>query len=323
MVGNLRIAVVLSVLAVAGVAHAGGARLVSGGPRGAHAGVVRALDGLRAGPLSVCWVGKRPRKVRLQIGVAADGHVLGSRALSKGAVAQCAAGVMAVQTLPHSRAQYRMVVDLATDAPAARTTESINADLADHKSALRACFDRAPRAHDGQVRLNFRIQPDGRIVDPTVAASSIGDDGATACMVRALSSARIRPAGGRIISYSLVVPLSRRATSRRASRRAAGPAPQKDGPLPADVLGRVMKASMPHFSRCEKKAKGGPVTGVVTVRFTIGADGRTRNVKVRNTTLHNRAVEACLVKVAAKLSFPAQKGRAKTRVFYPFSFHGR
>ncbi len=323
MVGHLRIAVVLSIVGVAGVARADGAKLVSGGPRGARAAVVGALDSLRAGPLSVCWVGVRARSVRLQIGVAADGHVLGSRALSKGPVAQCAAGVMAVQTLPHSRAQYRMVVDLATDAPAARTPEQINADLAEHHAALRACFDRAPRARDGQVSFRFLIQPDGRIVDPAVDQLTIADDGATACMVRALAAVRIRPAGGKPIAYSLSVPLSRRATSRRAPRRSAGPTPQKDGPLPADVLGRVMKSSMPRFSRCEARAKGGPVTGVVTLRFSIYADGRTRNVKVRETTLHNPAVEACLVKVAEKLTFPAQKGRGKTRVFYPFSFHGR
>ncbi len=142
-------------------------------------------------------------------------------------------------------------------------------------------------------------------------------------MVRALSSVRIRPAGGKAIAFSLTVPLSRRPPSRGTPRRATGPRPQKDGPLPADVLGRVMKASMPSFSRCESRAKGGPVTGVVTVRFTIGANGHTRNVKVRETTLHNPAVEACLVKAAGRLSFPAQKGRAKTRVFYPFAFHGR
>jgi hypothetical protein len=43
-------------------------------------------------------------------------------------------------------------------------------------------------------------------------------------------------------------------------------------------------------------------------------------VKIKKTTLDNPAVEACMVKVGERLKFPAQTGRAETRVVYPFRF---
>ena len=76
------------------------------------------------------------------------------------------------------------------------------------------------------------------------------------------------------------------------------------------------------FSACyDEVAREKPdLKGHVVLRFTIRDNGTVRNVAIRESTLNDKKVEACIVKVGESLRFPGEKGRAKTRVFYPFVF---
>ena len=87
-------------------------------------------------------------------------------------------------------------------------------------------------------------------------------------------------------------------------------------------ISAVMDQRKSQFSACYKAQarRDRSLAGEVLLRFTIRDDGTVQNVKVRETTLGNAAVERCMVKVGQSLRFQARAGRAPTKVWYPFSF---
>ena len=60
--------------------------------------------------------------------------------------------------------------------------------------------------------------------------------------------------------------------------------------------------------------------GAVVLRYTVRADGKPYNVKIKRSTLDDAAVEKCMVGVGKKLRFPARTGRKPTKVVYPFRY---
>jgi hypothetical protein len=252
--------------------------------------------------------------------VSRGGAVAAASHKSGGAVGQCAAGVLAVQQLPG--ANYQVVLDIPTSSggAAARTAETIDADLAAHRATLEACAGNAA----GQVAIKFLIQPDGRMRDAVVVSSSLKDARAEACMLEAIGARSLRSLpGAKSLYYTLVLALGGGSSAVAGGATGDGSlSPKKDGPLEAALLSKVMNEARPRFTQCYDKAvrKKPALAGVVWLRFTIGEDGATRNVAIKESTLKDAATEACLVKVGAALRFGAEKGRAKTRVFYPLSF---
>lgn len=311
------------VLALGGApreAFADGVKVISGGPTGAERrATVQALHELRAGALAVCWV--EATTVRVTLEVAAGGAVERARHGSGGKVGQCVAGVLAVQSLPSTQRGYRVVVDLPAASPRGRSAAAITEDLVAVRPALQQCYDRARTKKPGQVVLKFLIKADGSIVDARVQESTIDSAEAQRCMLSALGAARLRAArGAPTVAFSLSMALGAGAGSATAvAPGSAQPTPRKDGPIPTAVLTRVMNAARGDFEACARRARG-TLAGTAIVRFTIGADGATRNVKIKSSDLGSKPVEACLVARASKLRFPAEKGRARTRVFYPFRF---
>lgn len=314
-------------------------RIVSGGPKGktAQAQVVRSLN--RASrALSVCWRGKRPDAVTVALAVDARGEVTSSRQKTRGAVAQCAAGVLAVQTVAATGASYRVTVSLSTSA-SGRSGPSgsgrIDAALAAHRSALEGCHERA-KARDyagGEVTLRFLIRPDGSIVDPAVAASRLGDARVERCLLDTLKAARLG-AGvtDKTVSYSLRLRMPGKGdhrggdgTTKPGAKADSSLQPRKDGPLAGSVISTAMRKRKADFSACydAQARRDRTLAGRVVLRFTVRGNGRVSNVKVRETTLNNAKVERCMVKVGETLTFPAEAGRAPTRVFYPFAFSSR
>ncbi len=331
---SIPLAFACAVLSFSGLARAEGARIVSGGPSGKAAKhkVEVSFDRLRK-RLAVCWCERKTGPVRVALTVAANGKVLSAKQKQKNAHAQCAAGVLAVNELAGTGSRYSMVVELDPHAfssggagrVAGDDMERIKQELAPYREKLQGCYNRvAVKNPDlaGAVQLGFLIKADGRIVDPEVKSSSLGHAGVEKCLLDTLSAARIgaRP-GGKTISFSLALNFQGGSESPGIG---GDPSlrPQKDGPVSAAVLSTVMNKNKSRFSDCyDRVARKKPgLEGHVVMRFTIRDNGTVRNVKIRETTLKNKQVEACIVKVGESLRFPGEKGRAKTRVFYPFVF---
>ncbi len=317
------LAAVAAVLSLAPAAFAGPVTVVKGGPsrKAARAQLVGALEQL-GGALAVCFRSAPGDRVRVELAVARNGRIERATQKSRGAVAQCAAGVLAVQKLPAVGA-YTVVVDLApgqTD-----SMEAIKRQLIPHRARLQGCYDKVAAKHPGlagAVKLGFLIRPDGRIVDPQIQESTLSHAGVERCLVDTIGKARLeaRP-GGKTIAFSIALSFSG-GQGGSAAPTAGGLRPSKDGPVPAAELSRVMNQHKGRFSACyDAQAKKRPdLAGRVVLRFTVRDNGTVRNVKIKQSTLGDRKVEQCIVKVGESLSFTPRPGKGKTRVIYPFEF---
>jgi TonB family protein len=96
----------------------------------------------------------------------------------------------------------------------------------------------------------------------------------------------------------------------------------KEGPLSVEAVRDGIEARAADFRACYRKEqkKQKALAGKVVVRFTVRGDGSVKNVKVKESTLGNAAVEACLVGIAGTLHYPAADSGQETRVIFPFSF---
>jgi len=307
---------IAAVAAAAGVARAD-VSFVKAGPRGdARALVDTALaDAERA--MAVCWRGTPPARVRVALAVGKGGGV-DARAVDKGGAAQCAAGILAVWTLPGGVwAGEVEIVPGAGEAPDLSTT--IQQQLLAKSGDIRACQAAAPGA-SGAATIKMKVHPDGRLTDVEVA-SKLGA-ALDACVVKAVSKLRLDPIGGAApLRYQLAVAF---AGGSGGGGAGGGGAPVEEpgggsvggsaGALGADYVKNYMVKVGPSVKKC---AAAGPGKGVVTVRWTIRPDGTTKNIVVKSG-IGDAAIEACLTKLVAGLKFPT--AAAETKVSYPFSF---
>lgn len=313
-------------MVLAGQASADSVRIVDGGPRAKdqRAAVERSLAHA-AGSLGVCWKGERPDSVMVELAVDASGQVISAKQVTKGAVAQCVAGVLAVQTLAATGSRFQVRTAFATRSPKG---DSIQAALESHRAQLDDCQRRAKAgSRGGKVALRFMIHADGHISEPKIQTSALADPNVERCLLDTIEKARL-PSGltDKTVSYSLALDFSG-ARNQAPANQPDGPAiddlqPKKDGPLSGSEISAVMDRRKADFSRCyESQArKNRSLAGRVVLRFTIRDDGSAQNVKIRESTLNNANVESCMVKVVQSLRFPAEQGRQPTKVWYPFAF---
>ncbi|HTM22818.1 MAG TPA: AgmX/PglI C-terminal domain-containing protein [Kofleriaceae bacterium] len=288
-----------------------------GGPAGAAR--KRLIAALAAIDLGVCFR-DATGPVHVAIEVAADGRVTRSTQRDGGAPGQCAAGILAVSRLP-ADGTYRAVVAVDGKTGAARTQDSIDADLAELRPELDACQARDPKK-GGEVSLAFLIKADGTLADAKVSSSTLASPAIEKCLLAVLAGASLsaRP-GAKAVAYTLSIGFNPGAAG---GGTPAGGAlvPQKEGPLDGALIQKAIRARQGDLDACYRKqaARNPKLAGVVTIRFSVYADGKTYNAAVKDSTLHDAAVEACVVKVFAGLRFPAEPTREKTRVFYPLRF---
>ncbi len=316
--------VVLGAMALAGVSSVAvaGPTVVAGGPAPRDRGAMsESLDRV-AGALGVCWRGKRPATVRVAIDVAADGGVKSATAKTRGKVATCAAAVLAVQTLARASRGYKATVEFPTSGgggtAGTNVRDAVGRGVRD-SADVRACYS-GVRGLAGRVQVKFVVRPNGRVVDAEAVASTVSPKSVETCLVRAIRGLSLgKLATDKSVEFTMPFSFDGGGGSAASGGELR---PQKNGPLAGDILDSVMKPAVPRFTACyDAQARKEPsLAGDVVIRFTIGADGTTRNAKVKQSTLGNAKVESCMVDVAKKLKFPAERGRKDTRVIYPFRF---
>lgn len=322
----MRAACTIVVLAMTTAAWAGPA-IVAGGPKrdADRERVAEALDRV-AGVLAPCWRGKRPATVRVELEVAADGEIAAAKAETPGKVAACAAAVLAVQALAPAKGGYALTVELPTQGggTAGASARDIVAGALQGDAALAACRADAGDA-EGRVEIRFLVKPDGAVVDVEVVSRKGVAERVASCFQRAVRALRLGELpGSKTIEFVMPFELGGRPAGDAPAAGGGDAAlqPSAKGPIPGSVLDEVMKKARAEFTACYDKraAKNPELAGDVVLRYTVRADGTTRNVKIKHTTLNDAATEACIVGVGEKLRFPAEPGRGETRVVYPFRF---
>jgi outer membrane biosynthesis protein TonB len=94
------------------------------------------------------------------------------------------------------------------------------------------------------------------------------------------------------------------------------------GELPPQVIRRIVQQHLVRIRFCYEKAlaKDSKLEGKVTARFVIAADGSVASVSDGGSTIKNKEVIACSLKVFQSMSFPLPANGATVVVNYPILF---
>jgi outer membrane biosynthesis protein TonB len=307
-------AVLVVSLLIPSVAAAGPATIAKGGPKSDKAKVESALNAA-AGAMSVCWRKSPPASVTVKVAVAADGAVTATPA-AKSPAAQCAAGVLAVWTIPGGA--WSGEVEIKTGGGPTDLSAVIQSQIMANASSIKACQSQAPTAA-GPVQIKMTIQLDGSIKDVQVA-SSLGAKLDT-CVQKAVSAMRLDPLDATApVKYALAIAFAGKGED--MGPPGGGKLPEAEpeggtiaGGLPVSDVTPVLKAARPKIIACGKKGSG---KGKVVTRFTIRPDGTTKNVVIKES-INDKGIEDCLVGVFKSLKFPT--GEGETKVSYPASYN--
>ncbi len=95
---------------------------------------------------------------------------------------------------------------------------------------------------------------------------------------------------------------------------------QVTGSLDKDIIRRIVRAHINEIRSCYNQglSKDPNLKGRVTIKFTIGQDGKVTKAEVDATTLGNQAVETCMEKALLRWLFPKPAGGGVVSVTYPF-----
>jgi TonB family protein len=94
------------------------------------------------------------------------------------------------------------------------------------------------------------------------------------------------------------------------------------GCLTQDQVGRVLNRAHNQAKYCyEKELTRNPnLSGKITTQFTIGPSGAVVDTRLSESTMNDKAVEDCLVRVIQRLRFPPCVGGGTAEVTYPWIF---
>jgi len=95
---------------------------------------------------------------------------------------------------------------------------------------------------------------------------------------------------------------------------------ERQGSLAREVIRRVIQRHIGEIRQCYEEGlnRDRTLTGRVTVRFIIGADGEVKASLIQETTLGDQRVERCIATAVRSWRFPAPDGGGIVIVNYPF-----
>ncbi|HVV82231.1 MAG TPA: hypothetical protein VHE35_04100 [Kofleriaceae bacterium] len=266
--------------------------------------------------MNVCWRGTPPATVRVALAIADGGAVTASAASGEPA-AQCAAGVLAVWTVPGGA--WKGEVEIRSRVGAGDLAGAISRQLAARGDTIRACQAAAPSAA-GPLVIRMQVHPEGQLTDIAVT-SKLGPK-LNACVEKAVASMRLDPlAADDPVAYQLSLTFS---GARVAPAGPAGPpaltavVESDDSVAGGSVTGalgggdvqKVVKPALPRLAACLHGAAS------LELRFTVRADGTSKNVVVKDAT--GAAADAtCFKKALAAIKFPPAGD--ETRVVLPIT----
>lgn len=86
-----------------------------------------------------------------------------------------------------------------------------------------------------------------------------------------------------------------------------------------DKVETALQAHKSEFQACYRN-NGSKGSGKVMADFTIGKDGKVTAASVKNSTLNQPVVEACVLKTIQGIQFSMPQGAETVHVIYPFKF---
>ncbi|MBK9036653.1 MAG: TonB C-terminal domain-containing protein [Myxococcales bacterium] len=284
--------------------------IVKGGPGGDPRALADGALAEASKAMAVCWRVPTKGAVRVAVTVAADGGVI-ARAVSKGAAAQCAAGILAVWTIPGGawKGEVEIGAGAATTPDLAST---IQHQLLAASAPIKACQARAP-GKAGAAAIKMRIAPDGAIGD--VAVTSKLGDALDACVARAVVAIKLAPTGAAgAVNYQLAIAFSGTATA-PTPPPTGGSQPPPTGSTSGDLPPTQVQAGLvPVHKRIVTCVGTTSVAGKrAEVRFTIRADGTVKNIVLKDASGVAK-LDGCVKEALSKAAFAKAAGETKVQV---------
>lgn len=230
--------------------------------------------------------------------------------IGEGGVGLGSIGPIGMTGLGHGRPRGRTIVAMPLGPHGARAM-AVTKGVCGRFEALRTCHDEAGRPV-GTVILDLSIDAAGKA---TVSKTSgeLENEKLRTCLSTAVTATTFEPAGAGATSYSIAFEgTPDKAPSVHDSKVAAA------GGLPPEVITRVLRSRMAQIRYCYQKALAiDPKTaGKITVSFTIDPKGATSGAKAASSTLGDATLDACIVSVVSKITFPEPTSGSVT-VSYP------
>jgi hypothetical protein len=262
--------------------------------------------------MAVCWRAKVNGTLRIAIAVAADGTVA-AKPISKGAAAQCAAGILAVWSVPGGAWKGEVEIGAAGAAsPDLATT--IQQQLVARSAPIKACQSKAP-GKAGSAAIKMKIATDGSIGDVAVA-SKLGPE-LDKCVALAVTAIRIAPTGAAgAVSYQLSIAF---AGKDDAPAPGGNDAPPAGATVGGGLDGAQVEAGIKKVrGRIAQCVDADAVRGKrAVVRFTIRTDGTAKNIVVKESS-GDPKTDTCIEKGFTGVTFPT--AASETKVNLPLSF---
>ena len=94
------------------------------------------------------------------------------------------------------------------------------------------------------------------------------------------------------------------------------------GALDKSIIDRVVKQHLSEIRYCYQKElnKNPKLSGRISVKFTIAADGSVSSSSIKSSSLNNSVAESCIAGRFRRFRFPKPKGGGIVVVSYPFTF---
>lgn len=305
---------IVALVAAAAPAAAEPVKLVKG-PAADRDAIVGAVEKARA-QMAVCWQRTPPATVRIKLEVAASGEVTSAKAETKGAAAQCAAGILAVSTLAPSKKAWKGEVELVPAAPGkAQDARAIHDALVGHAPALMGCQQEEP-GFVGKVLLRVTVRKDGAVTaasaDVTEATAGAGK-AVAACAAKRARGLTLVAIASDSLTYELQVGYAGGSAPAEASDAIplAGQ-PASKGALTSQEIAAAIDGRRASIRACLDRPRK---HGKVVVRFEIGADGKVAKASIKSSEIDDPKTEECLTKAFRAIVFPASTGASV--VHYP------
>jgi hypothetical protein len=213
------------------------------------------------------------------------------------------------------RWQGRAIVAMPTDSHGARAM-AVAKGACGRVQELRTCHDDAGRPA-GTVVLDLSIDAAGKAT-VTKTSGDLAHEALRSCLAKALASVTFDPAAAGTTSYSIAFESAPAKAPRLGDAK-----PTATGDLDPAVIARVVRSRMAQIRYCYEKAlKIDPKTaGKIVVSFTIDPKGTVSGAKAASSTLGDATLDACIVAVFAKITFPEPKS-GSVSVSYPIVLSG-
>lgn len=188
--------------------------VVSGGPDRLSASLSRLESAVQ-----VCFAtGRSSRAVKVKVTVARDGQVVAASPVDRGAVAQCVAGVLAVQSLSPARRRYAAVIQAT---PGSGSIARLRAAVDAVRPEVDQCLRRVAggKGMRGKLAVRFVITPDGKATNAAITEDTIKRRAARECLTRPIRAARFpTPPNRRPLEYTLPIAVDIAPAGGRSSR---------------------------------------------------------------------------------------------------------